>query len=139
MHNEKNHSLKHGGGNIAKYGYPINMSCDVPEDGHKFWVKEPGANTNQGPEAALSMMQHSLRKEASALLCEGVHGIQLNIAKFTLIYLNMFLQHGSRTEMSPPGLNKAQVLGKQLFCALIVSTAAIYKIQNPRKNAWVLK
>jgi hypothetical protein len=26
-----------------------------------------------------------------------------------------------------------------LFCALIVSTAAIYKIQNPKKNAWVLK
>ena len=51
----------------------------------------------------------------------------------------MFLQHGSRTEMSPPGLNKAQVAGKPLFCALIVSTAAIYKIQNPRKNAWVLK
>ena len=51
----------------------------------------------------------------------------------------MFLQHGSRTEMSPPGLNKAQVPGKPLFCALIVSTAAIYKIQNPRKNAWVLK
>ncbi len=51
------------------------MSCDAPEDGHKFWVKEPGGNKNQGPEAALSMMQHSLRKEASALLCEGVKGI----------------------------------------------------------------
>jgi hypothetical protein len=83
MHNEKNHSIKHGGGDIAKYGDPINMSCDAPEDGHKFWVKEPGGNTNQGPEAALSMMQHSLRKEASALLCEGVQGICLNIAKFT--------------------------------------------------------
>jgi hypothetical protein len=47
------------------------MSCDAPEDGHKFWVKEPGDNTNQGPEAALIMMQHSLR----ALLCEGVQGI----------------------------------------------------------------
>jgi hypothetical protein len=32
-------------------------------------------------------------------------------------------------EMSPPGLNKAQVPGKPLFCALIDSTAAIYKIQ----------
>ena len=50
----------------------------------------------------------------------------------------MLLQHGSRTEMSPPGLNKA-LPGKPLFCALIVSTAAIYKIPNPRKNAWVLK
>ena len=51
----------------------------------------------------------------------------------------MFLQLGSRTEMSPPGLNTGQVLGKLSFCALIVFTAAIYKIQNPRKNAWVLK
>jgi hypothetical protein len=76
MHNEN------GGGDIAKYGDPINMSCDAPEDGHKFWVKEPGGNTNQGPEAALSMMMHSLRKEASALLCEGVQGIFLNMSKF---------------------------------------------------------
>ncbi len=42
MHNEKNHGLKHGGGDIAKYADPINMSCEAPEDGHKFWVKEPG-------------------------------------------------------------------------------------------------
>jgi hypothetical protein len=83
MHNEKNHSLEHGGGHIAKYGDPINMSCDAPEDGHKFWVKEPGGNTNQVPEAALSMIMHSLRKEASALLCEGVQGILLNMSKFT--------------------------------------------------------
>ncbi len=33
--------------------------------------------------------------------------------------------------MSPPGLNKAQVPGKPLFCALLASTAAIYKIQIP--------
>jgi hypothetical protein len=51
----------------------------------------------------------------------------------------MLLQHGSRKEMSPPGLNKSQALGKPLFCVLIDFTAAIYKIQNPRKNAWVLK
>jgi hypothetical protein len=25
MHDEKNHSLKHGGGDIAKYGDPINF------------------------------------------------------------------------------------------------------------------
>ncbi len=59
------------------------MSCDAPEDGHKFWVNEPGGNTNQWPEAALSMMMHSLRKEASVLLCEGVQGILLNMSKFT--------------------------------------------------------
>ena len=56
----------------------------IPGQGapNKFWVKEPGGNTNQGPEAALSMMMHSLRKEASALLCEGVQGIFLNLSKF---------------------------------------------------------
>ena len=76
MHNEKNHSIKHGGGDVAKYADIINMSCDAPEDGHKFWIKEPGGNTNQGPE--LTMMHHSLRKEASALLCEGVQGSLLS-------------------------------------------------------------
>jgi hypothetical protein len=78
IHNEKNHSIKHGGGDVAKYADIINMSCDAPEDGHKFWIKEPGGNTNQGPEAALTMMNHSLRKEASALLCEGVQGALLS-------------------------------------------------------------
>ncbi len=42
MHNEKNHSMKHGGGDVAKYADIINMSCDAPEDCHKLWVKEPG-------------------------------------------------------------------------------------------------
>ena len=51
----------------------------------------------------------------------------------------MLLQHRSRTGMSPPGLNTTHVLGKPLFCALIDFTAAIYKIQNPRKNAGVSK
>ncbi len=78
MHNEKNHSIKHGGGEVATYADIINMSCDAPEDGHKFWIKEPGGNTNQGPAAALTMMHHSLRKEASALLCEGVQGTLLS-------------------------------------------------------------
>ncbi len=72
MHNERNHSINHGGGDVAKYADIINMSYEAPEDGHKFWIKEPGWNTNQGPEAALTMMNPSLQKEASALLCEGV-------------------------------------------------------------------
>ena len=80
---KKNHSIKHGGGDIGKYGDLINMSCETPEDGHTFWVKEPGGNTNQGPEAALTMMQHSLCKEASALLCEGAQGVCLLISKNT--------------------------------------------------------
>jgi hypothetical protein len=51
------------------------MSAEAPETGHKFWIKEPGGNTNQGPKAALTMMNHMLNKEASQLLCEAVQGI----------------------------------------------------------------
>ncbi len=79
MRNKKNHSIMYGGGDEAKYADIINTSCDAPEDGHKFWIKEPGGNTNQGPDAALTMMLHSLRKEASALLCEGVQGFLLSL------------------------------------------------------------
>ncbi len=61
---------------MAKYADIINMCCDASEDGaldgHKFWIKEPGGNTKQGTEAALTMMHHLLWKEASALLYEGV-------------------------------------------------------------------
>ncbi len=57
---------------MAKYADIINMRCDASEDGHKFWIKEPGGNTKQGTEAALTMMHHLLWKEASALLYEGV-------------------------------------------------------------------
>ncbi len=45
MHNEKNHSIKHGGGDVAKYADITNMSCETREDGHKFWIKESGGNT----------------------------------------------------------------------------------------------
>ncbi len=78
MHNEKNHSIKHVGGNVSKYADIINMSCEAPEDCHKFWIQESVGNTNQGPEAALTVMNHSLWKEASALLCEGVPGSVLS-------------------------------------------------------------
>jgi hypothetical protein len=36
MHNEKNHRIKHGGGDVAKYADIINMSYEAPEDGHNF-------------------------------------------------------------------------------------------------------
>jgi hypothetical protein len=75
MQNEKNHSLKHGGGDVGKWGDPINMSCDAPETAHKLWIKEQGDCTNQGPAAQLTMLNHSLRKEASELLCEAVQGV----------------------------------------------------------------
>jgi hypothetical protein len=78
MHNKKNHSIKHGEGDVAKYADIINMSCDAPEDSHKFWIKKLGGNTNQGPGAALTMMHHSLLKEANALLCVGVQGSVLS-------------------------------------------------------------
>ncbi len=42
MDNEKNHSIVHGGSDIAKYADVINMSCETPEDAHKFWMKELG-------------------------------------------------------------------------------------------------
>ncbi len=49
MDNEKNHSIVHGGNDIAKYADVINMSCETSEDAHKFWIKEPG-----GPDAVLT-------------------------------------------------------------------------------------
>ena len=79
MHNEKNHSIVHVSADIARWGDLFNMSCEAPETGHKFWIKEPGGCTNQGPASALTMMNHSLRKEASELLCEAVQG-RLNVS-----------------------------------------------------------
>ena len=70
----KNHSIIHTPGDVGRYCNAINVSCDPPEDAHKIWVKEQAGGTNQGPQAQLSMMLHSLRKEASALLCEAVQG-----------------------------------------------------------------
>ena len=60
MHNEKNRSIVHGGPDIARWADLINMSCEAPETGHKFWIKEPEGCTNQGPKAALTMMNHML-------------------------------------------------------------------------------
>ena len=53
MHNEKNHNIKLGGNDIAMYADIINMSCETLEDAHKYC-------TNQGPAAALTMINHSL-------------------------------------------------------------------------------
>jgi hypothetical protein len=74
MHNEKNHSIVHVSPDIARWGDLINMSCEPPETNHKFVIKEPGGCTNQGPASALTMLNHSLRREASELLCEAVQG-----------------------------------------------------------------
>ena len=66
--------MRHTGGDGARYCDAINVSCDAPEEAHKIWVKQQGVCTNQGPQAQLSMMLHSLHKEASSLLCEAVQG-----------------------------------------------------------------
>jgi hypothetical protein len=73
MATEKVHSVKHTPSDVARYCDHINTSAEAPEKGHKTWVKQQGLKTNQGPEVQLTLMQHSLRKECSALLCEAVH------------------------------------------------------------------
>jgi hypothetical protein len=105
MDNEKNHSIKHGGNDIAKYA---DMSCETPEDAHKFWIKLSSKShssksfTNQGPEAALTMMHYKLRKEASALLCEGVQcTFNLNISKYTSKHLNSLSARLNDGEIQP--------------------------------------
>ena len=72
MATEKVHSVKHTPNDVTRYCDSINTSAEAPEKGHKKWVKQQGLKTNQGPEVSLTMMQHSLRKECSALLCEAV-------------------------------------------------------------------
>jgi hypothetical protein len=74
MATEKVHSLIHVPNDIARFGHYLNYCCEAPEKGHRLWVGLQGAKTNQGPEAQLTMMLHSLRKECSALVCEGVQG-----------------------------------------------------------------
>ena len=75
MDNEKNHNMKHGGNDIARYGDLLNLSCETPEDAHKVWIKEPGGCTNRGPQAALTMMNHALRKEAKGGQCTPLRGL----------------------------------------------------------------
>lgn len=90
MADGKNHSIIHTPTDFARYGDAINFSCDPPEEAHKTWVKEQGVCTNQGPQVQLSMMLHSLRKEASALLCEAVQGSYLCFCRFSCAYYVYF-------------------------------------------------
>jgi hypothetical protein len=69
---EKMHSIIHAPNDIIRYGDTENMSCEGPETNHKKWVKEQGGKTNQSQTSNSTMMKHSLRKEASELLCEAV-------------------------------------------------------------------
>ena len=72
MMNEKNHSIVHCGDTIANWGDSINMSGEAPETAHKKWIKEQGGQTNQKDSSQVTMMTHSLRKEAAAELCDGI-------------------------------------------------------------------
>ena len=72
MEIEKAHSIKHCHLEVIHFGNLLNCSCDGPEGGHRKWVKLQGAKTNQGETAALTIMEHSIRKEASELLCDAV-------------------------------------------------------------------
>ncbi len=74
----KNSSILHTPGDAARYCDAINTSCDQPETAHKKWVKEQGVCTDQEDQVQLSMMIHSLHKEASSLLCEAVQGALLH-------------------------------------------------------------
>lgn len=89
------HSIKHASNDVARWCDTVNTSCETPELGHKNWVKEQGGQTNQGPAAQLTMMKHTLRKEASALCCEAIQGMVqyicfLSIFLHSLIYLCIF-------------------------------------------------
>ena len=74
MATRKNNSIKHTPADVVRYCDAINVSCEAPETAHKNWVKEQGDCINQGPHIQMTMMLHSLLKEASAMLCEGVLG-----------------------------------------------------------------
>jgi len=68
MDTDEAHSIKNCHVEVLGFGNPINCSCDGPERGHKRWVKQQGAKTNQGHTSALTMME----QEASELLCSAV-------------------------------------------------------------------
>ena len=93
MTDGKNHSIIHTPADFAGYGDAIKITCDPPEEAHKTWVKEQGVCTNQGPQVQLSMMLHSLRKEASALLCEAVQAFKVvfSVAVDFLVHIICFL------------------------------------------------
>jgi hypothetical protein len=82
----KNHSIRHTPTDVVNYWDAINVSCEAPETAHKDWVKSQGDCTNQGPHVQLTMMMHSIRKEAAALLCEGVQGNTTHISHIFCIF-----------------------------------------------------
>ena len=84
---EKMHSIKHAPNDIIRYGDTENTNVEGPENKHKEWVKNQGGKTNQGSSSHRTMMVHTLRKEASALLCEAVQG-----CTHIFIYLHIHIE-----------------------------------------------
>ena len=72
MDTEKVHSIKHCHLDVTNFANPINCCCDGPEGGHKTWVHQQGLKTNQSHTSAMTLMNHSLNKEASQLLCDAM-------------------------------------------------------------------
>jgi hypothetical protein len=48
-----------GGRNNANLGTLIFLSCDLPVDARKFWIKEQGGFTNQDPSAQPIVMDQN--------------------------------------------------------------------------------
>ena len=96
MATEKVHSIIHSPNDVAHFGHYLNYCCEAPEKGHKVWVGQQGEKTNQGPEAQLTMMIHSMRKEASAVLCEAVQGEVLFIFFTYFTYFTYLTYHIKR-------------------------------------------
>ena len=69
---KKMHSIKHAPNDIIRWADPENMSCEGSEANQKKWVKGQGGKTYQSETSNKTMMNHSLLKEESALLCEAV-------------------------------------------------------------------
>ena len=91
MATEKVHSIIHSPNDVARFGHYLNYCCEAPEKGHKIWVGQQGEKTNQDPEVQLTMINHSLRKESSALLCEAVQGEFLESNKLIVLMFLMLL------------------------------------------------
>ena len=75
------HSILHAPSDIVRWGDTENMSCEGPEANHKKWVKGQGGKTNQSETSNKTMLKHTLRKEASSLLCEAVQGDVYRLAQ----------------------------------------------------------
>lgn len=107
---EKMHSIKHVPNDICRWGDTENMSCEGPEFNHKKWIKAQGGKTNQGQTANKTMMTHSLRKEASALLCEAIQGyVYLHILHILHISTYVYIYYTDKSILGPMRFCSARI------------------------------